>query len=399
MKRINIISILTALFAIAMAALFSYHFGVQNNKIQTIKVGFIYSGDESTPYTFNFIRSQHAVEAALGDRVETYVQSNINVENSEKAFMYLINNGCNLIFTTSSQFCPLAKELAGQYPDVEFCAASADNVNEEPFYSNYHTFMGTIYEGRYVSGVIAGLKIKQMIEYGVIHPDEAIVGYVASFPNAEVISGFTAFILGVRSQVPQAVMKVKYTNTWTNYSIERKCAEDFISEGCVLISQHSDTIGPAIACENARKRHPIYHIGYNQSMLDIAPGTSLTSTRINWTPYFLGAIEAVLSGESIEKHIDATINGNDARAGFDKDWVQIVDMNSLLIPRDTPAIVDETIKQLKNGEIMVFEGDYTGVDPSNPEDTIDLSKGYVENKDSSVPTFHYILNDIITVEQ
>ena len=154
---------------------------------------------------------------------------------------------------------------------------------------NYHTFMGTIYQGRYISGIVTGMKLRELIEQKKLTPAQAKIGYVAAFPYAEVISGYTAFFLGVRSVVSEAVMTVSYTNTWSNTTTERKLAEKLIDEGCVIIAQHSDTTGPATACETASTRDGklVFHVGYNQTMTDVAPTTSLVSTRINWTPYFI----------------------------------------------------------------------------------------------------------------
>ena len=157
--------------------------------------------------------------------------------------------GCDLIFTTSYNYGTVTKEFAEKYPGIEFCMATCANANEEPVLKNYHTFMGKIYQGRYTAGVAAGMKMKELIKEGVITEQQAKIGYVAAYPYAEVISGYTAFLLGVRSVVPDAVMTVRYTNKWNDYRTEKKYAKGLIDEGCVIISQHSDTAGPATACE------------------------------------------------------------------------------------------------------------------------------------------------------
>ncbi len=398
MKRVNTISIVTA-FALVLLALIIYlPYSGRIQSDRTIKVGFVYDGDESTPYTYNFIRTQYAIETTYGDRVEIAVKNNTTAADAETALRELIGEGCDLIITTSYGYGEVAKKLAGEYPDIQFCQATCNNANETPIYDNYHTFMGYIYEGRYITGVVAGMKLRQMIEEGVITEEQAIIGYVAAYPYAEVISGYTAFLLGVRSVVPSAVMKVKYTNTWTSYTLEKKCAEELIAKGCVMISQHSDTTGPAVACENADMPYPVYHIGYNQSMIDVAPTTSLVSTRINWTPYILSAVEAVLKEEDIEKHVVATIHGNDAGAGFEKDWVQMVELNALIAVEGTDDMIEDTIREFERGSIQVFKGDYVGIDPFDETDTYDLSNGYIENEVTSAPMFHYVLQDVITVE-
>ncbi|MBR6223046.1 MAG: BMP family ABC transporter substrate-binding protein [Lachnospiraceae bacterium] len=399
MKRNDIVSIVVC--AVILLGVFIFNSTVFKNssELKTIKVGFVYDGDESAPYTYNYIRAQKAIEANYGDNVETIVKSNISEEEGENSLKELVSEGCELIFTTSYGYGEAAKKLAEAHPEIEFCEATCDNADDKPFCSNYHTFMGEIYSGRYISGMVAGMKLKELIESGKITRDQAKIGYVAAFPYAEVISGYTAFLLGIRHIVPEAKMTVRYTNNWTDYTLEKKYAEALIEEGAVIISQHSDTIGPAVACENSSVSHPVYHVGYNDSMLDVAPTTSLISSRINWTPYMLSAVEAVLKGEKIEKVVDAKVFGNDCSAGFERNWVQMVELNTLIAAEGTEDMIEKSIEDFKKGRITVFEGDYTGTDPFDPNDKIDLKGGFVENEKSSAPTFHYVLDDVITIEE
>ena len=243
------------------------------------------------------------------------------------------------------------------------------------------------------------MKLKELVDAGTITEDEAVVGYVGAYPYAEVISGYTAFFLGVRSVMPDAVMKVKYANTWTDYNTEKKLATELIDEGCVLISQHSDTIGPAVACEEASaKGTTVFHVGYNQSMIGVAPTTSLVSCRINWNPYIVGAVGAVMNGENIEEAVKGHVHGNDIGAGFESDWVQLLEVNDAITGSEVSNKADDLIKQFKTGGIDVFKGNYLGVDPDDPSDTIDLTNGYMENAATSAPQFHYVLKDVIQIE-
>lgn len=171
-----------------------------------------------------------------------------------------------------------------------------------------------------------------------------------------------------------------------------------IDEGCVIISQHSDTTGPAVACEAARGTKTTYHVAYNQSMEDVAPTTYLTGCRINWEPYILEAVSAVLSDKKIEDVVNANINGNDAGAGFERNWVAMLELNEIAVAKGTQERMEDAIKQLKTGKLAVFQGDYIGINPYDAKDTIDLNKGYQENKDSSAPTFHYVLKDVIQIK-
>lgn len=390
---------------IVCCALMIFIFGLYSSisapeKKRTLKVGFIYVGDGSNPYTHNFMRAQEDVEEAFGDQVETVAMYNVPEGDTViGAIEELIGQQCDMIFATSFGYGEYMREYAEKYPDIQFCQATCNNANDEPKLANYHTYMGFVYQGRYVAGVVAGLKMKELLDEGVITKDNLWIGYVGAFPYAEVISGYTAFYLGAASVVPEVRMRVKYTNSWGDYRVEKKMAEELIDEGCIIISQHSDTTGPAVACENTSAETIVYHIGYNQSMLDVAPTTSLISCRINWSPYTMHAVEAVLKDENIESNIDATTFGNDSGAGFDKDWIQMLELNELIAADGTKDRIEELKKQLNSNKINVFKGNYIGVNPYDPTDTIDLNDGYEENANSSAPSFGYVLQDVIIIEE
>ena len=399
MRRMRIVTVITALVMVGLFAFISF-FSKKEDQTKTIKVGFVYDGDESAPYTYNFIRAQKKLEASeFGDRVTTVAKLNVSEEMAEKSIRELVEEGCDLIFTTSYGYGAAAKKVAAEHPEIQFCEATCDNANYDPL-PNYHTFMGEIYQGRYVSGIVAGMKLREMIEKGEITEDQARLGFVGAYPYAEVISGYTAFFLGAQSIVPSVTMDVRYTNTWTSYILEKQCAEALIEDGCVIISQHSDTIGPAVVCEEAaEKGKNVFHVGYNQSMIDVAPTTSLVSTRIDWSVYIIAATRAVLAGEEIESQVEGNVHGYDIGAGFEQGWVQVLDLNELIVPEGTDAAVQDAIEQLKKGKIRVFEGNFVGVDPQNPEDVIDLRDGYAENMYASAPSFHYVLQDVIRVHE
>ncbi|MBR2765515.1 MAG: BMP family ABC transporter substrate-binding protein [Blautia sp.] len=395
MKKAWLVTVLTAA-ATLLAFSFIYSFWSQKTGEDVLKVGFIYEDDESTPYTYNFALAENMLTEKYPERVSTVSRSNVLESAAEDHLRDLVRKGCGIIFTNS--YSPAFKELAPEFPEVQICQVSHLDEPPQECPENYHTFKGEIYQGRYVSGVVAGLKLRDLLDHHNIKPEEALVGYVGSFRNAEVVSGYTAFLLGVRSVAPEAVMRVRYTGSWSSFSAEKDCAEKLIEEGCVVISQHSDTIGPALACEEAASRKQVYFVGYNQSMLDVAPTTALVSTRINWTPYVLSAVEAVLEGITIEKYVDARNHGNDMSAGFERGWVEMLDLNSHIAVEGTRRKMQETIERLKNGSLQVFQGNYTGVDLEDPDDTCDLTKGYRENARYSSPGFHYILKNVITEE-
>ena len=395
MKRVYITAALTCL-TILGALIACFRLMNLTGGRDHLTVGFIYDNDESTPYTYNFSLARDAVEKKYADRVDILTCSNVLDDEMEEPLRDLAGQGCDIIFFNG--YSELVRELAPEYPGIQFCQTSYMDMNGQTVPPNYHTFKGEAYQGRYVSGIAAGLKIRQMILDGVISEDEAIIGFVAAFPTPEVISGYTAFLLGVRSVVSQAVMRVSYTQTWSSYAREKSAAGQLIDDGCVIISQHTDTIGPAIACEEASESREVYFVGYNQSMSEVAPGTSLVTSRICWEPYVLSAVDALMLDKDIEKVVTGRIHGTDVSAGFDKNWVEMIDLNQQICATGTQEAMDRAIEQFRHGNgDFVFHGNYIGVNPDDPEDTLDLRNGYIENENTSYPLFHYILKDVITI--
>ena len=400
MRNKYIITALTAALCVA-AIFFGKKIFFKDYSQKKIKVGFVYIGDAGTAYTNNFIRAQTELEEALGDKVTTSVKYNIPENDCDQAIYDLVDEKCDLIFTTSYGYSESAKRIALEHPEVQFCQATGDQANVAPVLANFHNFMGTIYQGRYASGVVAGMKILDLISRNKLSRAEARIGYVAAFPHPEVISGYTAFFLGARSVIPEAVMVVRYTNTWSNYVTEKKCAEKLILEdNCIMISQHSDTTGPAIACEeaSAKRGKTVFHVGYNQSMIDVAPTTSLVSCRIDWAPYIIAASKAVLQGKPIESVSKSRLKGNDAGAGFDKGWIEMIGLNQLIAAPDTQAEMEKIIKRFKAGTLEAFKGNYIGENPFDSNDVWDLRKPFPENSERSAPSFGYVLRDVIEVK-
>ena len=396
MKRVYLT---TALTCVLLLAAFTACLRLMNlsGGRDHLTVGFIYDNDESTPYTYNFSLAKDAIEKKYGEKVSIMTRSNVLDEDMEEPLRELADSGCDIIFFNG--YSEMVRELAPQYPNTQFCQTSYMDMSSQTVPENYHTFKGEAYQGRYVSGIAAGMKIKQMITDGVISEDQACVGFVAAFPTSEVISGYTAFILGVRSVVPTAVMRVTYTNTWSSYAQEKRAAQQLIDEGCVIISQHTDTIGPAIACEEASEEGEVYFVGWGQSMSEVAPGSSLITSRIRWEPYVIASVDALMSNKRIEAVVTGKIHGTDASAGFENGWVEMIDLNQQAAAPGTQEAMDSAIDEFKRNNVdFVFRGDYVGVDPDNPSATIDLHTAYIENADTSFPMFDYILKDIITIE-
>ena len=397
MKRVYKITVLTCFFLLSGLILLFRYLNLAGGKDHLI-VGFVYDNDESTPYTYNFAIAKDAVVKKYGDKVTIVERSNVLDDEMEEPLRDLAKQHCDIIFFNG--YSELVMKLAPEYPKTQFCQTSYMDMSGQTVPDNYHTFKGEAYQGRYVSGIAAGMKIEQMIEEGDITEDQALVGFVAAFPTSEVISGYTAFLLGVRSVVPQATMHVCYTNTWSSYAQEKSSAQKLLNEGCVIISQHTDTIGPAIACEEMAGTRSVYFVGYNQSMSEVAPGTSLVTSRIDWEPYIVTAVDAVMMEKDIESVITGKIHGHDISAGFERGWVDMDDLNLQVAAPGTEEAMNAAIEQFKKGSAdFVFKGDYIGVDPEDPSDTIDLKNGYIENENTSYPLFHYILRDVIIIEE
>ncbi len=395
MKRVYVTTALTCLGVLAVLVICLRLLNFSSGKDE-LTVGFIYDNDESTGYTYNFSLARDAVERKYGDKVTILTCSNVLDDEMEEPLRDLAEQGCDVIFFNG--YSSLVRELAPDYPKVQFCQTSYMDMSDQTVPENYHTFKGEAYQGRYVSGLVAGLKIRQMISEGTITEDQALVGFVAAFPTSEVISGYTAFLLGVRSVVPSAVMQVSYTETWSSYVLEKEAAEKLIDNGCVIISQHTDTIGPAIACESAYEHGKVYFVGNNMSMSEVAPFSSLVTTRICWEPYVLSAVEAVMADKSIESVVTGHVHGHDVSAGFEKGWVEIIDLNQQVAAPKTQKAIDNVVEQFRRGySNFVFRGNYVGVDPDDPSNVLDLNEGYKENENTSYPTFSYVLKDVITI--
>ncbi len=382
---------------ILAGASFQTDFWTRETGENHIHVGFVYSEDESTPYTYNFVLAQHNLEKMYRSEVEVFSRSNVLARDAEEPIRELIRLGCNIIFFNLDS--DITVKLAAEFPLVQFCQVSLDTIDITQTPENYHTFNGEIYQARYAAGVAAGMKLRQLLDEGTIQPSEALVGYVGANDSAEVISGFTAFFLGIRSEAPEAVMRVKYTNSWSNYNLEKLRTRELIDEGCIIISQHTNTIAPAVACEQAAgEGRRVYYVGYHQTMMDVAPSSAILSIRTNWTPYIEGAVEAVLKEKTIESMVAGHVHGRDISSGFDGNWVQLLEVNQFLAAPGTEEKLNQTVRAFQKGKVDVFKGNYTGVNPDDPQDTIDLKKGYAECGTSSSPSFRYILKDCITVE-
>ena len=366
-----------------------------------IKVGLITLYDESSTYDLNFINAFKAACGTLGIPESSYfIRSNIP-EGPEcyDTAVELAGLGCAYIFADSFGHEDYIIQAAREFPEVQFCHGSGTRAHTEGL-SNYHNAFASIYEGRYLAGVAAGLKLKEMIDGGEITADQAKIGYVGAYTYAEVISGYTSFFLGVRSIVPETTMEVTFTGSWYDETAEKEGADSLINNGCVLISQHADSIGAPAACEAAG----VPNVSYNGSMVASCPNTFIVSSRINWTPYFMMSITAAASGEPIPADWTGTLqNGS----------VALTAVNVRAAAADTEEKLTEVIAALTSGKIRVFDTNTFTVggkrldsyqadvdtDPYYAPDTEVISGGYFhESEYRSAPYFDLRIDGITLLD-
>ncbi|MBR1457284.1 MAG: BMP family ABC transporter substrate-binding protein, partial [Oscillospiraceae bacterium] len=305
-----------------------------------VKVGFIFLHDEQSTYDLNFMKAAQEACEKLGI---PYVNKVGIPEGQEcyEAAMDLVDEGCNIVFADSFGHEDYMIQAAMECPDVEFCHATGTKAHTEGL-ANYHNAFASIYEGRYLAGIAAGMKVKEMIDNGDITADQAKIGYVGAFTYAEVISGYTSFFLGLRSIVPEATMEVTFTGSWYDLSLEAEGAQKLIDDGCVLISQHADSLGAPSTCEAAG----IPNVSYNGSTIDAGPNTFIVSSRINWAPYFEYIIGQVQNGEPIDADWTGTIASGS---------VELTDVNEAVAAAGTAEAIAEAKAAFEAGTLHVFD--------------------------------------------
>ena len=305
-----------------------------------LKVGFIFLHDENSTYDNNFITG--AEEACKKMGVEILKKTNIYESNDcYDAAADLVDKGCTVIFADSFGHEDYMIKAAKEFTNVQFCHATGTKAHTEKL-SNYHNAFASIYEGRYLAGVAAGLKLNEMIAAGKFKAEEAKMGYVGAFTYAEVISGYTSFYLGAKSVCPTVTMEVQFTGSWYDEPLEKEAANNLISKGCKLVSQHADSMGAPTACETAG----VPNVSYNGSTVSACPNTFIVSSRINWEPYFEYMIKCAQDGTAIDTDWTGTLKTNS---------VVLTDVNEKAAAKDTQAKIDEVKAQLDAGTLHVFD--------------------------------------------
>ena len=342
MKKLLTIVMALALAIVACVSCGNTSSSDNGSQKQTVKAGLITLHDENSTYDKNFIDAFKAACEAKG--IDYTIKSGVPEGNEcYDAAAELADAGCNFIFADSFGHESFLLRAAKEFPNVQFSHATGTTAHTEN-QANFHNAFASIYEGRYVAGVAAGLKLKDMMEKdSSVKP---VIGYVGAYTYAEVISGYTSWYLGVKSIVPEVTMKVQFTGSWYDETAERTAAETLINQGCVIISQHADSMGAPNACETAG----VPNISYNGSTENACPNTFVISSRINWAPYFEYCIDAIANKTTID--CDWVGGLGDTRATGSVCYTELGKKAPVAGTDDKIASV---VAKLKSGELKVFD--------------------------------------------
>ena len=311
------------------------------DKKTDLKVGFIFLHDENSTYDKNFMDAAKKACEEMGVEYAQKTQIPESKDCYDAAIELIEVDGCDIIFADSFGHESFLIDAAKKYPNVQFCHATGTQAHTAGV-ANFHNAFASIYEGRYLAGVAAGLKLNEMIADGKITADKAKMGYVGAFTFAEVMSGYTSFYLGAKSVCPTVTMDVKFTGSWYDEKAEKEAAQALIAGGCVLISQHADSMGAPTACETAG----VPNVSYNGSTLAACPNTFIVSSRIDWTPYFKYMIQCVIDGKAIDTDWTGTIETGS---------VVLTDVNEKAAAKGTVEKLADVKAKLLDGSINVFD--------------------------------------------
>ena len=340
------------LVALAMSALMAFSLSGAALAAETesdvvipedFKAGFIFLHDENSTYDLNFINAAKEAAANLG-MSEDQIVLKTNVPEGQECYeeaMDMADQGCGIVFADSFGHEDYMIQAAQEVPEVQFCHATGTKAHTQGL-DNYQNAFASIYEGRFLAGVAAGMKLNEIKEAGNLKGATPKMGYVGAFTYAEVVSGYTSFYLGAKSVCPDVTMDVTFTGSWYDETAEKEGANKLIQGGCDLISQHADSMGAPTACEEAG----IPDVSYNGSTKSAAPNTYIISSKINWSPFYEYAIAAVQNGEAIDTNWTGTL---------DTDSVQLTELNEDVAAEGTAAKLEEVEAGLKDGSIHVFD--------------------------------------------
>lgn len=335
--------IVSIILCVAMLAAFAVVASSCGDSKDDFKLGVILLHDEDSTYDLNFINAVKDAQKQLGLKDSQVIFKRGIPEGNEcyEAACDLVDEGCKVIFADSFGHEPYMIKAAEKFPDVQFCHATGTKAHTQGL-KNYHNAFASIYEGRFLAGVAAGMKLNEMIEAGTITADKAKIGYVGAFTYAEVISGLTSFYLGAKYVCPSVTMDVQFTGSWYKEDAEKTAALALIDAGCVLISQHADSMGAPSACEDRK----VPNVSYNGSTEAACPNTFIVSSKIDWAPYVKYICESTMNG----KEISADWCGN-LKTGS----VKLTDLGAKATAAGTKEKIAEIQALLEAGTLHVFD--------------------------------------------
>lgn len=366
------------------------------------KIGVICLHDEASTYDLNFINGVEKIKSVLG-LTNAQVIYKKNIPESAlctEAADDLVDQGCKIVFANSFGHESFLLASAKKHPEVQFCHATGTTAHTEGV-ANFHNAFASIYEGRFLAGVAAGLKLNEMIADGKITAEQAKMGYVGAFTYAEVISGYTSFYLGAKSVCPSVTMEVQFTGSWYDEIKEKEAATALINNNCVLISQHADSMGAPSVCEEKG----VPNVSYNGATDESCPGTFIVSSRIDWAPYYLYIIKQVCTGNTIDVDWTGTIATGS---------VVLTGVNKTAAADGTFEKIQEVAAKLQNGTIKVFDTDTFTVngakvdtyladvntDAAFTPDTEAIKDGaFAESSDRSAPYFDLRIDGITLLNE
>lgn len=343
------------------------------------KIGFICLHDEQSTYDLNFINAAKEAQEKLG-LTDDQVIIKTTIDESDECYVAakdLVDQGCKIIFANSFGHEDFMIKAAKEFPEVEFCHATGTKAHTEGL-ANYHNAFASIYEGRYLAGVAAGLKLNELKEAGKLKGDTPKMGYVGAYTYAEVISGYTSFYLGAKSVCPDVVMDVQFTGSWFDPVEEKNAAQALIAAGADLISQHADSMGAPSTCEEAG----IPNVSYNGSTIASCPNTFIVSSRINWAPYYEYIVNCVKEGKAIAA---------DWCGGIEEGSVVLTDINENVAAAGTKAKIDAVMADIKAGTVKIFD---TAKFTINNGEAVTTYKADVDTDAAYTPDTEVIANGI-----
>lgn len=310
--------------------------GMPTISLEDLKVGVLYIGSasETSGYTYAHELGIQGMISNLGISDNQVIRKE-NVDDGDsaavtKALDECIEEGCNVIFATSWGYMDETAEYADKYPDIYFAHGTGYLSNNK----NFTNYFGRIYQARYLSGIVAGLKT-----------ESNIIGYVSAMgsDNSECTGGIDAFAMGVESVNPDAKVLVAVTNSWFSPEDEKAASDALISQGCDVLAQHVDTTAPQTASEN----NGTWAIGYNSDMSKETPNATLTSVIWNWSAYYTSYINSI---------VNATYDGSNYYGGMEDSLVGLTSLSGLC-DEETAAKVNEAQQKIMSGEFGIFDGE------------------------------------------